>query len=67
MMTNMEAGAAMYLIFAYELPYEIDKDQMSNGEKQIYIMALYYSLVKLEVLSVVPLFFMWFNDRIFIQ
>ena len=24
MMTNMEAGAAMYLIFAYELPYEID-------------------------------------------
>ncbi len=27
---------------------EIDKDQLSNGEKQIFIMALYYSLVTLS-------------------
>ena len=31
-----------------ELSFEIDKDTMSNGEKQIYIMALYFSLVKLS-------------------
>ena len=29
------------------LPTEIDKDSFSNGEKQIFIMALYYSLVQL--------------------
>lgn len=29
------------------LSMELDKDMMSNGEKQIYIMALYYSLVSL--------------------
>lgn len=29
------------------LPVEIDKDSFSNGEKQIFIMALYYSIVKL--------------------
>ena len=30
-----------------ELPVEIDKTSLSNGEKQIFIMALYYSMVKL--------------------
>ncbi len=29
------------------LPVEIEKTSLSNGEKQIFIMALYYSLVKL--------------------
>lgn len=29
------------------IPFEIDIDTISNGEKQIFIMALYYSLVKL--------------------
>lgn len=29
------------------LPIEIDKESLSNGEKQIFIMALYYSLVQL--------------------
>lgn len=29
------------------LPVEVDKDSFSNGEKQIFIMALYYSLVQL--------------------
>lgn len=32
---------------AVMLPTEIDKDSFSNGEKQIFIMALYYSLVQL--------------------
>ena len=31
-----------------QLSFVIDKDTMSNGEKQIYIMALYFSLVKLS-------------------
>jgi len=30
-----------------ELPFEIDKNSLSNGEKQIFIMTLYYSLVQL--------------------
>lgn len=30
-----------------QLPIEIDKDSLSNGEKQIFIMALYKSLVQL--------------------
>ena len=30
-----------------ELPVEIDKTSLSNGEKQIFIMALYHSLVQL--------------------
>lgn len=30
------------------LPIEIDKSTLSNGEKQIFIMALYHSLVKLS-------------------
>ena len=30
-----------------ELPVEIEKTSLSNGEKQIFIMALYHSLVKL--------------------
>lgn len=30
-----------------ELPVEIDKTSLSNGEKQIFIMALYHSLVRL--------------------
>ena len=29
------------------LPVEIDKTSLSNGEKQIFIMALYHSLVQL--------------------
>ena len=29
------------------LPVEIEKTSLSNGEKQIFIMALYYSLVQL--------------------
>lgn len=29
------------------LPIEIDKESFSNGEKQIFIMALYYSLIQL--------------------
>lgn len=32
---------------ALELPVEIEKTSLSNGEKQIFIMALYHSLVKL--------------------
>lgn len=32
---------------AIQLPVEIDKSSFSNGEKQIFIMALYYSLVQL--------------------
>lgn len=32
---------------AIELPVEIDKTSLSNGEKQIFIMALYHSLVQL--------------------
>lgn len=31
----------------FVLPVEIDKESFSNGEKQIFIMALYYSLVQL--------------------
>lgn len=31
----------------YELPIEIDKTSLSNGEKQIFIMSLYHSLVQL--------------------
>ena len=30
-----------------ELPFEIDKSSLSNGEKQIFIMTLYHSLVQL--------------------
>ena len=30
-----------------QIPVEIDKESFSNGEKQIFIMALYYSLVQL--------------------
>lgn len=30
-----------------DLPFEIDKTSLSNGEKQIFIMALYHSLVQL--------------------
>jgi len=30
-----------------DLPFEIDKASLSNGEKQIFIMALYHSLVQL--------------------
>ena len=29
------------------LPIEIDKESLSNGEKQIFIMALYYALIKI--------------------
>lgn len=29
------------------LPIEIDKESLSNGEKQIFIMALYYALIRL--------------------
>ena len=29
------------------LPIEIDKSSLSNGEKQIFIMTLYYALIKL--------------------
>lgn len=32
----------------YELPIEIDKMSLSNGEKQIFIMALYHSLISLS-------------------
>ena len=32
----------------FSLPIEIDKSTLSNGEKQIFIMALYHSLVKLS-------------------
>lgn len=45
--------AAMILFFAgaedetIMLPVEIDKTSLSNGEKQIFIMALYHSLVQL--------------------
>ncbi len=31
----------------FDLPVEIDKSSLSNGEKQIFIMALYHSLVNL--------------------
>ncbi|MBQ4122640.1 AAA family ATPase [bacterium] len=31
----------------YKLPLEIDKTSLSNGEKQIFIMSLYHSLVQL--------------------
>ena len=31
----------------YKLPVEIDKGSLSNGEKQIFIMSLYYALVQL--------------------
>ena len=31
----------------YDLPIEIDKTALSNGEKQIFIMALYHALVNL--------------------
>lgn len=31
----------------YVLPLEIDKESFSNGEKQIFIMSLYFALVKL--------------------
>lgn len=31
----------------YDLPVEIDKTSLSNGEKQIFIMALYHALVNL--------------------
>ena len=34
-------------IESVELPIEIDKSSLSNGEKQIFIMALYHSLVSL--------------------
>ena len=34
-------------IDSIELPIEIDKTSLSNGEKQIFIMALYHSLVSL--------------------
>ncbi len=34
-------------IDAFPLPIEIDKASLSNGEKQIFIMALYHSLVSL--------------------
>jgi DNA sulfur modification protein DndD len=33
--------------FSVTLPIEIDKASLSNGEKQIFIMALYHSLVSL--------------------
>lgn len=36
-----------YTAEAIELPVEIDKLSLSNGEKQIFIMALYHSLVQL--------------------
>lgn len=32
---------------ALSLPIEMDKSSLSNGEKQIFIMALYYSLIQL--------------------
>ena len=31
----------------YVLPFEIDKSSLSNGEKQVFIMALYHSLIQL--------------------
>lgn len=31
---------------AYRLPMEYDKDRMSSGEKQIFVMALYYAIMQ---------------------
>ena len=31
---------------AYRLPMEIDKDRMSSGEKQIFVMSLYYAIMQ---------------------
>ena len=42
-----EKNSSIKDIDAIILPMEIDKDSFSNGEKQIFIMALYYSLVQL--------------------
>lgn len=49
--TNDLAGMAFYCRCCEQdtltLPIEIDKASLSNGEKQIFIMSLYYSLVQL--------------------
>lgn len=49
--TSDLAGMAFYCRCCKQdtlaLPIEIDKASLSNGEKQIFIMALYYSLVQL--------------------
>ena len=44
--TDLEVALDMETAKQIELPVEINKDQLSSGEKQIFVMSLYWAMMK---------------------